>query len=290
MSTIQSVLVIGENPEEQLQKYHNFRCTGIDDQYITEVDVTKEALELVKYRGIYQTLKCYQLYNKVLNRYAVIEDEQDIDIKNKHKYGYALVQDEKLVKLVIRTNPNKKWRWYNPDCNFLLKNGAIVSKALKKDIDFKTVINNTCLEAEKEYDKFQTFLSSNNLEFPKTWEECKAEFNTYEKADKFYYKQKAVKKFKKCYYAYEFSDLIQGSYLFNEDPFEYFGKSKEDFIEHLKYQNVLTYAVLKDFEWFSSCDPIKWEGFENKKWIDKFWELVNTVPDDTLFSLYVYSS
>lgn len=282
-----SVLIIGENPEEQLQKYHDFRCTGTEDKYVKEIDVTKEALERVKGCGIYRTLKFYQLYNEALNKYAVIEDEQDIDIKNKHKYGYALVQDGKLVKLVIRTNPDKKWTCYSPGCDFLLKNGSIASKALKKDIDFETVINNTCLEAEKEYDKFQTFLSSNNLEFPKTWEECKAEFKTYEKADKFYRKQKAVKKFKKCHYAYEFSDLIQVSYLFNEDPFEYFGKSKEDFIEHLKYQNVLTYAVLKDFEWFSSCDPIIWEGFDIKNWIDKFWELVNSVSDDTLISYYI---
>lgn len=283
MSTIQSVLVIGENPEEQLQKYHNFRCTGIDDQYITEVDVTKEALERVKGCGFNSTLTSYHLYSTDM----IIEDEKDIDIKHKHKYGYAVAKNRKLIKLVVRTNLNSKWKYYNPSNEFLLKNGTNTFQALKKDIDFETVINNTCLEAEKEYDKFQYFLSFHNLEFPKTWQECKANFLTFKETDKFYYKQRAVEEFKK--YVHTFSDLIQVSNLFNADPFHYFGKSKEDFIKHLKYQNVLTNAILKDFEWFSSSYSTTWEGFENKKWIDKFWELVNTVPDDTLFSLYVYS-
>jgi len=276
-----SVLIIGENPEEQLQKYHDFRRTGTEDKYVKEIDVTKEALERVKGCGIYRTLKFYQLYNEALNKYAVIEDEQDIDIKNKHKYGYAIVQDGKLVKLVIRTNPDKKWTCYSPDCVFLLKNGSIASKALKKDIDFETVINNTCLEAEKEYDKFQTFLSSNNLEFPKTWEECKAEFKTYEKADKFYLKQKAVEVFNK--HRSEF----KGPYY--KCPFSYFGKSKEDFIERERYQGVVTFAVVKDSQWFSRRENL-WVSTSNdisrEDWNAKFWELVNSVPDDTMFSLY----
>ena len=38
-----SVLVIGPNVEEQLQPYHEFECTGTDDQYIQEIDNTEEA-------------------------------------------------------------------------------------------------------------------------------------------------------------------------------------------------------------------------------------------------------
>lgn len=38
-----SVLVIGENVTEQLQPYHEFECTGTDDKYVQDVDVTEEA-------------------------------------------------------------------------------------------------------------------------------------------------------------------------------------------------------------------------------------------------------
>jgi hypothetical protein len=38
-----SVLVIGGNVEEQLQPFHEFECTGTDDQYVQEIDQTEEA-------------------------------------------------------------------------------------------------------------------------------------------------------------------------------------------------------------------------------------------------------
>lgn len=39
-----SVLVIGNNIEDQLQPFHEFECTGTDDQYVQDVDRTEEAL------------------------------------------------------------------------------------------------------------------------------------------------------------------------------------------------------------------------------------------------------
>ena len=37
-----TVLVIGENPEQQLAPYHEFECTGCDDQYVQDIDKTEE--------------------------------------------------------------------------------------------------------------------------------------------------------------------------------------------------------------------------------------------------------
>ena len=36
-------VVIGDNPEAQLAPYHEFECTGRDDQYVQDVDITEEA-------------------------------------------------------------------------------------------------------------------------------------------------------------------------------------------------------------------------------------------------------
>lgn len=38
-----SVLVVGDNVEDQLAPFHEFECTGEDDQYIQEIDQTEEA-------------------------------------------------------------------------------------------------------------------------------------------------------------------------------------------------------------------------------------------------------
>ena len=40
-----SVLVVGSNVEEQLAPYHEFECTGKDDQYVQEIDQTEDARE-----------------------------------------------------------------------------------------------------------------------------------------------------------------------------------------------------------------------------------------------------
>lgn len=37
------VLVIGENPEKQLQLYHEYESTGIEDEYVIDIDITEEA-------------------------------------------------------------------------------------------------------------------------------------------------------------------------------------------------------------------------------------------------------
>lgn len=40
-----TVLVIGDNFEKQLAPYHEFECTGQDDEYVQEIDKTEEARE-----------------------------------------------------------------------------------------------------------------------------------------------------------------------------------------------------------------------------------------------------
>ena len=52
-----TVLVIGKNIEDQLQPFHEFECTGENDQYVVEVDETEEARET--YEKSHQTR--YQL-------------------------------------------------------------------------------------------------------------------------------------------------------------------------------------------------------------------------------------
>jgi hypothetical protein len=39
-----TVLVVGPNVDEQLAPYHEFECTGTDDQYVQDIDRTEEAL------------------------------------------------------------------------------------------------------------------------------------------------------------------------------------------------------------------------------------------------------
>lgn len=47
-----AVLVIGDNPEAQLAPYHEFECTGKNDQYVQELDTTEE------FKSEYATAEC----------------------------------------------------------------------------------------------------------------------------------------------------------------------------------------------------------------------------------------
>src|SRR5271168_3923548 len=38
-----TVLVVGDNPEQLLAPFHEFECTGTDNEYVKEIDKTEEA-------------------------------------------------------------------------------------------------------------------------------------------------------------------------------------------------------------------------------------------------------
>lgn len=91
----------------KLAPFHEFECTGHDDQYVQDIDITDKVKSSIEKQGsLEEGLSWYGLENRV------VSDEGEIDRTDKHKYGYAVVQDSQLVKAIDRTNPNKKWDWW----------------------------------------------------------------------------------------------------------------------------------------------------------------------------------
>lgn len=66
-----TVLVIGDNPETQLAPFHEFECTGEDDQYVVEVDLTEQ------YREEYNTKKCDRLKDTNGNLHSFFTEDGD---------------------------------------------------------------------------------------------------------------------------------------------------------------------------------------------------------------------
>ncbi len=54
-----SVLVVGDDVAGQLQPFHEFECTGVDDQYVQTIDITDKA------RAEYESATCYRLRDNV---------------------------------------------------------------------------------------------------------------------------------------------------------------------------------------------------------------------------------
>ena len=135
-----TVMAIGNDPDELLAPFHEFECTGKNDQFVQDVDITEEVQkEIDGADGSPHARLVWALeYNGLNDRTVLTED--DVDRDDTHKFGYAVVSDGKLIKAVKRTNPDKKWDWWvlggRWSDSLLLKNGQFANSAKVEDIDF----------------------------------------------------------------------------------------------------------------------------------------------------------
>lgn len=122
--------------ETLLQPYHQFECTGIDDEYIEDIDVTEEYEESYAENGKGESF---------LEWFTDFEGIRETDVaKPGHTcgnmyIGLTQIEDGKY-KVVRRTNPNDKWDWWEIGGRwsdfFLLNSGEKSNYARKRDIDF----------------------------------------------------------------------------------------------------------------------------------------------------------
>lgn len=155
-----SVLVIGPDWEDQLAPYHEYECTGRDDQYVVDVDVTGEVIAEFNKPLPVVVLANGSVFGRYDNRFYVEqpstvlprmrehvfvlpggahETTMDAATARGHGVGYATVDEcaeesggyikRDDGRYYNRTNPNAKWDWYimggRFTGHFLQKSGAI---------------------------------------------------------------------------------------------------------------------------------------------------------------------
>lgn len=278
-----AVMVIGPDVEAQLQPFHEFECTGEDDEYVQEVDITDEVLvdfERFAEEGhenlLQKALECHGLDNRV------VENPKQLDILDTHKYGYAIVRDGRLIKAVQRTNPNAKWDWWVEGGRwrqFLkLKIGAErgtgepdwVNSARKGDVDWEGMRSEAEREAAQRYDSARALAPEDWA----PWETVREQFGPIERAREIYGAQPQVIALRK------------------DDPWvqvDSFLESRDRYIELAGKSAVATFAILHDGEWIEHGN-MGWfaiisndTGKEN--WMDKAWEIIQSLPDDELITV-----
>jgi hypothetical protein len=158
-----TVLVIGDDIEGQLAPYHEFECTGEDNEFVKDVNKTDEvwkayaedttskvrapdgtvydAYDARFYRDQTPEERARMLWSTKIREVPVeweefeettsesktfaefatdwygldlVTSEDEIDTSGPHKYGYVLTDGEggDVVRVIKRTNPDKKWDWY----------------------------------------------------------------------------------------------------------------------------------------------------------------------------------
>ncbi|AOY94307.1 hypothetical protein BKK79_35970 [Cupriavidus sp. USMAA2-4] len=291
-----AVMVIGENVEQQLQPFHEFECTGTNDQFVQNVDITANVQSAID-EG--ETLEGALDYYGLGER--TIEDESQAETQGdqaSHMYGYAVVKDGKLIKAVDRTNPNKKWDWWTIGgrwsgflklkagrAGLLGKRGALGSCAddgpgradvvRKGDIDFDGMRD---AAGQKAADRWATAAAASNGETWLTWDHVRDVLHAGD-----------IAAARDAYNAQEVMKAVAKALGNPWDGVDEYLTPRDQYIQQARDGATVLYAVLKDGEWIARGD-MGWFGFSNdhaseSDWNRKVNELLDGLPDDTTITV-----
>lgn len=143
--------------DRALARFHEYECTGRWDQYVQEIDRTKEIY--TEFRNLSDRKReDYPDLPSFLSRghgFKIAEEGADLS-SDKFKFGYALFdRDGDLVMVIDRTNPDAKWDWYSLggrwSGSMILTSGEKTDHAQKRSIDFDAMARAACEERQKTF-------------------------------------------------------------------------------------------------------------------------------------------
>lgn len=277
-----------------LQPFHEFECTGENDQYVQDIDITEEVQKRMDDEKA--TLDDALSYHGLEDR--IIEDEAQADRNDTHKYGFAVVKDGKLVKAINRTNPNKKWDWWQIGgrwCGRIrLKDGAKENgitgnkslldpepypvnrcdSARKGDIDFDTIRAEAEKEASAEWKKVRAIIDP-HIESYIPWEKVRDDMfpGEIQKAREFYHDlplNKAI---------VEAARTDRSLCFFDVEPFLV---THDEYVRKAGVSSFSAFAFLRDGKWSEKGEMGWWACVSNEKedWPEQFVKLLADVPED----------
>ncbi|WP_349984490.1 hypothetical protein ABRP17_016405 [Stenotrophomonas sp. WHRI 8082] len=283
-----TVLVIGDNVEKQLQPFHEFECTGTNDEFVQDIDVTEECRE--------HGLDWHGLED------LVVASESEVDRNGAHQFGYAVMEGGQLIKAVNRTNPNKKWDWWQVGGRwsgyFKLKPGAIGScgesgflgscrntgadradQVRKGDIDVEGMRAEAAATDGRKWDEIRAI--TGDLDDLITWTETRERFpGDIEAARAAYHSQRAKQ---------AIANADDKDHRFAFLQLDDFKVSRDVFTRRAADSAISTFAVLKDGRWYERGD-MGWFGFvadekDPDAWNREFAALIDGLPNDTLLTV-----
>lgn len=279
-----TVLVATRAPgdvEAELQPYHEFECTGVDDQYVVEIDDTdtlRETYLKSTQHMIPNEIKSFATWAKdytgrpVMTELGKVVQEDDGETKKFGKYGRIVVSaDGEVLRCVDRTNPNKKWDWWvvggRWQDNLLLRTGTRCDQARKGDIDFEAMRAEAEKKAAEEWD------AANEARGGEVWQRWVdlRDRHPIEEARTLYWSQPELRKLTET-----------ERFRWSRDPDDLL-LSRGEFITRKASGNTTHFAVLYRGEWHERGD-MGWWGFvaddKGQDWPSEYWKVIDIVPDD----------
>lgn len=311
-----TVLVIGEDVEKQLQPFHEYESTGIEDEYVVDVNKNEEVKEFfnselfvgkskekneLDYSFSEESAEKYLTDIKKMSRLEYFKlknlNESEIEQEIIDYHGFNKVGDDWFR----RTNPNAEWDWWVVGGRwsgfFKLKEGKtgeLGKKSLldttphesgtadivrKGDVDFEHMRGVAEKRAIKEYDL--VFDATDGTPEPESWDSVRTRL-PIDEARSFYNSQPRIEAFKNMTKQHE---NIFGWFSDYED----YNCSRGEYIKRERNRAMTTYTYVKDSQWYSK-GKMGWWGFSDDKitqddWNEHYNDMIDSLPDDTLLTL-----
>lgn len=359
-----AVLVAGKDPEALLAPFHEFECTGQDDEYVKDIDITEDArsefdqAKKLVIKALDGTVK--SAYDDCFYReptteeleaigrkkgsgsngqiqwtskdwsdgkgyrakvrfipegceelmvqeedfvtwlteyygYSPVDSRVSPDLEETHKYGYFVVQGDVVLKVIDRTNPNKKWDWYQIGGRWAgglkLKRGAkglygakgvaascsndaegYASQCLKGDIDVEGMRQEAALKAGEKWEIARSFTNGKTW---KSFDEVRAESGSTDVAREVYWAQPGLKEMSEA--LGPFHDLKQ------------YTEPKDVLVDKARRSAVSFFAYLDAHGWEGRGEMLMFGCVKDEQdkasWADKFNAWFDALSDDTVITL-----
>jgi len=283
-----TVLVVGDNPEKQLAPYSE--DIEVDD-YVEDI-VTEEEK---------QTFMDYYIKEKeVLSPSLSFDDAYDLKGDDWNGMRWQKSEDGQWYSHSTY-NPDSKWDWYSLGGRWSgylkLKDGAKgvvgepgtfdnkaergwVDQTQKKNIDFEFMRSRAGENAAKTYDAFYAIVGDRAVP---SWDEIRKKYpdRNINFVRKEYAENPVVIDVEK-------DETFKNYFIFND--MTEFIESRADYIQNAKNSAFSTYAVLKNGKWYEKGEMGWWGIVHNERddddWNKEFSKLLDSLPDDTLLSVF----
>ena len=314
-----SVIVVGDNPEDQLAPFQENNMSDVPQEYLEFHDVEEEYMKEYLNDGTEMVMvENDELVFEWDDRFKVGKsafETETIIPEHYHKrfvphteryatfdkfmcdwHGYK-GKDEKTGRWGYWENPNSKWDWYALGGRwtgyFKAKAGIVGEPGLdtphpeagffdsirKYDLDLAGMRNDAMVKANKDFDKLMSILAGR--EVPK-WDDIVAKHGkeNIDAARKEYHDNRVIKDLQDAH-IYPFMDDIYSVYA-NFDRDAYVKKCVDSCFT--------SFAVIKDGKWYERGSMGWWGCVGDEKddaiWNAEFGKLIDSLPGDTLLSAY----
>ncbi len=274
-----SAMVVGDI-DHNLAPFHEFECTGNDDEFIETIDETEEA------RGEYESYKddpSYPNFTAFVEQYygrQKVKFGEEPDLEDDHKYGYFTVDEAgEVVGVFNRTNPDRKWDYYTVGgrwSGFLLgKDGNQHNSLKKSEIDIDGMRDQAGKHAADEYDEAMAGVEGVWKSFK---EICQEVSNDYEKAREQYHSQPQIVKIAE--------NLGREGLFFNKDAFL---AGRDAYIQASRDRAISTLAIVHERNWVER-GSMGWFGVVSDEtdidaWNERTAKFIDELPDDSLITI-----